>query len=148
VTQQLGETLTQYAARISKQLEESEKSRRELEPRYDLECEAFQHLRTLGLENVTEGIISLNGEVTGQHTAKAVELHAATGFELRVVSYHYAQVRVSYRDLVRMRVNKEPEGVREGTELAVRKLMIAQRAEAEKWLSEHPEVSPRLHIRD
>jgi hypothetical protein len=137
-----GESLADYAKRISEQLKESEAARRRDEPRFDMECVAFEKLRTLGLENVTDGVIALNGEVTAQHTTGVIDLVALAGCELRVISYHYSQVQVPYADLMRLREYRDTESVDRATVRCVRQLMVAQRAEAQAWLDANPEESP------
>lgn len=134
-----GESLTDYAKRISERLERAVEAQRRQEPRFDLECAAFDHLATLGLQNVTEGIIALNGDVTPQFTAAAIELQSVSGSEIRVVSNHYSQVQVSYADIMRLREYRDTKGVEHAVERCVRQLMIAQRAEAQAWLDAHPE---------
>jgi hypothetical protein len=137
-----GESLEGYALRIAERHKRAIESQRRDEPRFDLECAALDKLHTLGLENVGDGIISLSGEVTSQHTAMVLELSAVAGSELRVVATNYSQVQVSYADLMRLREGRDSTGVDKATVRAVRQLMVAQRDVAQKWLDANPEPHP------
>lgn len=136
---QEAESLEDYAKRIAEKCKEHEAARRRDEPRFDMECVAFEKLRTLGLENVGDGVIALNGDVTAQHSTFALDLVAVAGSELRVVSTHYSQVQVPYSDLMRLREYRDAEGIERATVQCVRQLMVAQLAEASNWLRDHPE---------
>lgn len=130
-----GETLADYAKRISEKLKADTAERRDGDSLYDAKCRMEDTLEAQGcFENVTRTAFALNPEVTFSAYAMTLELPGLAGHQLRVVSEAFSLVNASYSDVL-----DRAGGVEALTVKAVRQLMLAQREQAQKWLEAHPE---------
>ena len=132
-----GESLAQYAVRISEKMRIHAAARRDAEPRYDLECHAGDVLDSTGLK-VCNTAYPLNPSVTTNHRVMVIETTHLAGYQLRVIREAISLGEVPYDAVVNMRAG-DPSEVAAITNAVTRQLMVSQIAEANAWLEANPE---------